>query len=319
MDNIKISVIVPVYNSAEYIQTTLDSIINQDFDCYEIIVVDDGSSDNSLDLAYEKLKDTEIPHKIIHQRNSGVSVARNHGIEVSRGEYLVFVDSDDYILTDHLSNLYNLEYDFSLTQVVKKDGENLSNPYIYDIDEILCEKFIEMELNMQMPFNFFQLSYKSSIVKDNNICFSEGVVYGEDTEFALKALSLGDKIAISNDITYYYIQHPTSAIRTTEFKRFEVVEVFENLAEFFKQNGKDNLADLIFTSRIPKAIFGNMNYFFFNSYDIDEVINKMKELDLFNKLSKFKGDKKFELKIKLFLFNPKLYYKVWMKLKNSID
>ena len=62
-----------------------------------------------------------------------------------------------------------------------------------------------------------------------------------------------------------------------------------------------------------------MNYFFYNGYDFDDVINKMKELDLFSKLSKFKGDKKFELKIKLFLFNPKIYYNVWKKLKNSID
>ena len=78
------------------------------------------------------------------------------------------------------------------------------------------------------------------------------------------------------------------------------------------------MADLITTSRIPKAIFGNMNYFFYNSYDFDEVMNRMNELDLFSKLSKYEGDKKFELKIKLFLFNPKLYYIMWKKFKNSI-
>ena len=62
-----------------------------------------------------------------------------------------------------------------------------------------------------------------------------------------------------------------------------------------------------------------MNYFFYNDYDVDEVISKMKEMDLLNKMSKFKGDKKFAYKIKLFLLNPKLYYKSWKKLKNSID
>ena len=85
-----------------------------------------------------------------------------------------------------------------------------------------------------------------------------------------------------------------------------------------RKNNKEELADLIITSRIPKAIFGNMNFFFYNNYDFNEVLDKMKELDLLTKLSKFQGDSKFKLKIKLFLLNPKLYYKIWRKLKNSI-
>ena len=81
----------------------------------------------------------------------------------------------------------------------------------------------------------------------------------------------------------------------------------------------NDLSQLVIMSRIPRAIFGNMNYFFYNGYDFDEVIGKMKELDLFNKLSKFEGDSKFKLKIRLFLLNPKIYYNVWKRLKNSID
>ena len=176
-----------------------------------------------------------------------------------------------------------------------------------------------MELNMQMPFNFWQLMYKASIIKDNDIKFNQDAIYGEDTEFALKALVFGDEIAISNEVTYYYIQHPTSAIKTSEYKRFEVIEIFERLSEFYQNIGRNDLSNLIITSRIPKAIFGNMNFFFYNDYDFDEVLSKMKELDLLTKLSKFEGDSKFKYKIKLFLLNPKLYYKMWKKFKNSID
>ena len=104
MDNIKVSVIVPVYNGEKYIQTSISSIINQEFsENYEIIVVDDGSDDNSLDIAQELLSKSDIPYKLVHQRNSGVSVARNNGIEVSRGDYLVFVDSDDSVSYTHLT------------------------------------------------------------------------------------------------------------------------------------------------------------------------------------------------------------------------
>ncbi len=319
MDNIKVSIIVPVYNSAEYIGSTLDSIINQDFNSFEVIVVDDGSTDNSLEVIEEKLSKSTISYKVIHQDNSGVSNARNRGIEESQGEYLVFVDSDDYITGNHLSELYNGETDFSLIQFVKKDGEHLSTPNFISKRLISCNDFIKMELNMENPFNFWQLMYRASIINDNEIRFNPDYIYGEDIEFALKALSFGKEVAISNEVTYYYIQHEESAIKTSEYRRFEVVEIFENLAGFYEKQGKGDLADLIITSRIPKAIFGNMNYFFYNDYDFDEVIAKMKELDLFTKLSKYEGDSKFKFKIKSFLLNPKIYYKTWKKFKNSID
>jgi glycosyltransferase involved in cell wall biosynthesis len=319
MDNFKVSVIVPVYNASQYISKTLDSIISQDFDGFEVIVIDDGSSDDSLEIINECFRDCKIPHKIIHQENSGVSVARNAGIDESNGDYLVFIDADDYVSSNHLSSLYNGKTDFSLTLYAKKEGDKLTNLDTYSQDVISTYDFIKMELNMQITFNFFQLMYKSDIIKDNDIKFTPGIVYGEDTEFAHKALNYGDEIAINNEVTYYYVQHPDSAIKTTEYRRFGIVKIFENIAEFYKSNDKAEFADLIIKSRIPKAIFGNMNFFFYNGYDFDEVMGRMKELDLLEKLSKYEGDSKFKLKIKLFLLNPKLYYKMWMKLKKSID
>lgn len=319
MDNIKVSVIVPVFNAAEYISKTIDSILNQDFQDYELIVVDDGSTDNSLEIIKKALENTTVPNRIIHQENSGVSVARNKAIEASNGEYVVFVDADDYITPNHLSTLYDGQSDFSLTLVVKKEGEKLINPKPYAQTSIKTEDFIKMELNMQIVFNFFQLMYKAKIIKENNIKFTPGIVYGEDIEFAHKALFYGDEIIINNEKTYYYIQHPESAIKTTEYKRFGIVKIFEDLADFYNKHNKPELANLITTSRIPKAIFGNMNFFFHNGYDFDEVLSKMRELDLLTKMSKYQGDSKFKFKIKMFLLNPKIYYKMWMKLKNTID
>ncbi|MBQ2654249.1 MAG: glycosyltransferase family 2 protein [Methanobrevibacter sp.] len=319
MNNFKVSVIVPVYNCAEYIGATLKSIINQDFDDYEIIVIDDGSTDESLHVINATLKDCGVPYKVVHQSNGGVSVARNHGINISTGEYLVFVDADDYILENHLSNLYNENYDFSLIQFAKKDDNSISAPNSFDFDFISTDDFIRKELNMEILFNFFQLSYRASIIKENDIYFTPGIVYGEDTEFALKALIHGDRIHISNDVTYYYVQRSDSAIRTTEFRRFDIVPIFEDLASFYRVRGKNDLANLIIYSRIPKAIFGNMNYFFYSCYGFEEVMYVMKKKDLFSKLGRFRGDIKFALKVRLFLLNPKIYYKMWFKFKNSID
>lgn len=319
MDKIDVSVIVPVFNSEEYIGGTLDSIINQDFKNFEVIVIDDGSTDSSPEIINEKLSRSDISYNVIHQENSGVSSARNHGIEAAKGEYLVFVDADDYVTGNHLSELYNGKTDFSMVQFIKKDGDRLSTPHRFSSELMYCDDFIKKELNMEMPFNFWQLMYKASLVNDNGIRFNPDLVYGEDIDFALRALIYGDEIAISNEATYYYIQHRESAINTTEFRRFEIVDILEDLAEFYRGQGRDDLADMIVTSRIPKAIFGNMNYFFYNDYDFNEVMSKMKELDLMEKLSKYEGDSKFKSKIRLFLLSPKLYYKSWKKFKNSID
>ena len=301
MDNIKVSVIVPVYNGEEYIQTSISSIINQEFsENYEIIVVDDGSDDNSLDIAQELLSKSDIPYKLVYQRNSGVSVARNNGIEVSRGDYLVFVDSDDYVLTNHLSELYNGKTDFTLTQMAKEGSKSIVNSISYPEVPISAHDLIKMELQMIIPeFSFCQLIYKADLIKDNNLKFDSKAVYGEDTEFALKALSYGESVAVGEEITYLYIQRNDSATSKSGLKRFNFIETLENLSKFYKSGGQNELADLVITSRIPRAIFGNMNYFFYHGYDFDEVMSKMDDLDLFSKLSKFKGDSKFKFKIRL--------------------
>ena len=204
MDNIKMSIILPVFNEQDYIQATLDSIINQNFNDYEVIVIDDGSTDNTLEIVKETLENSSIANQIIHQDNNGVSAARNKGISLARGEYMVFVDGDDCISTNHLKELYNEEYDFSLSQMVKKQDDKLTTPYIYDVEEITTKMFIKQELEMKIPFNFVQLSYKTDIIKKHDLKFREDVSYGEDTDFALRALSYGDSIRISNEITYYY-------------------------------------------------------------------------------------------------------------------
>lgn len=319
--NFDVSVIVPLYNASDYIEETLLSLINQNFKNYEVIVVDDGSCDDSLDKAQNILSTSPIAYQLVHQRNKGVSGARNTGMEVARGKYILFVDDDDYISPNHISCLFNgvKNHDFAITKMIKVDlnGNHLTKDYSL-ASEMSCEDLIKLELNMEIPFSFCQLLYPADLIKDNNLLFNTDAIYGEDTEFALKALIHGKTVVTSNENTYFYLQREDSATSKAEFKRFGFIKTLENIAEYYKKLGFNNLADEIIYKRIPKAIFGNMNYFFFNGYDFDDVIGEMKRLNLLSKLAKFNGGGKFSFKIKLFLFNPKLYYKMWMKFKKSI-
>jgi len=107
MNDIKISVILPVYNVEKYLRKCIDSILNQTHINYELIIIDDGSTNNSGNIYDEyKLKDNRI--QVIHQNNQGLSVARNVGIDLAKGKYITFIDSDDYIDKKYLETLYTI-------------------------------------------------------------------------------------------------------------------------------------------------------------------------------------------------------------------
>ena len=116
---VKISVIVPVYNTQKYLNECLNSLINQTFQDIEIICINDGSTDDSLEVLNEfSKKDNRI--KIVTQKNSGLSASRNHGIELSKGEYIYFIDSDDYIELNTLKELYDISIENSCDLIIFK-------------------------------------------------------------------------------------------------------------------------------------------------------------------------------------------------------
>ncbi len=321
--SIDVSVVVPVYNGADYIGETLESILNQDFKSYELVIVDDGSTDNSLEIIKNTLSKSNIQNKVITQENKGVSNARNVGIENSSGKYVIFVDDDDIIASNHISCLFEniRDNDGSFTEMLKitEDGEIIDMQELYlaisSKSKISSKDLIKLELKMEIPFSFCQIMYKKELLKEK---FNEDFLYGEDTDFALRNLTYMDYLGICPEPTYFYRQRENSATKKADFKRFEVVELFESLADYYLKRDFDDLADLIKTNRIPKAIFGNLMYFFYHNYDYNQIMDKMNHLDLFSKLKNFKGESKFSFKITLFLFNPKLYYKLWKRFKDGI-
>ena len=206
----KYSIIIPVYNCSKYLKRCINSIINQKSN-YEIILVDDGSTDNSGKMCDEYSKKYNNI-KAFHQENRGVSVARNHGISKAEGNYILFVDGDDYVSNNYFSviekNLkesnymlcFNLAYDNGTKKFFKKvnipKGNKNKKKY-----------FLKNNKLFNSPVNKI---YSSKIIKENKILFKEDIKSGEDYIFNVDYCNFIDDIFYVDIPLYYYYNNPMS-------------------------------------------------------------------------------------------------------------
>ncbi|MBQ6144122.1 MAG: glycosyltransferase [Clostridia bacterium] len=216
----KVSAVVPVYNSAEYLPQCLESIINQSLNDIEIICVNDGSTDNSLDILKEyKNKDPRVV--IVDKPNGGVSSARNAGLKAAKGKYVEFIDSDDLINVETFKNLFEeaeaCDADivtFEKTWFNKNAEPNINQKPEYDIKDTEhyvhdeSENPFERDLNCNVIHDKF---YKREFLINNNLFFDERVKLGEDSLFCWMSFIRTNTIAVDKN-TYYYHR---SAIETS--------------------------------------------------------------------------------------------------------
>lgn len=200
MSNKKISIIVPVYNVEKYLPKCLDSLVNQTYANIEIICVNDGSPDNSLQILEEYArKDERI--KIINQQNQGVSVARNVGIDNATGDYILFVDADDWLDTkacEIISEVFKENFDLISFNVIYSD--NRKNMFGF-------EKNASTINNREMWSN----CYNKHLLNKYNIRFPEGIKIAEDFVFLSQVLIYTNNIKLIQDYLYYYFIDRRSA------------------------------------------------------------------------------------------------------------
>lgn len=236
----KLSIIVPVYNVEKYLPKCLESLIKQTLKDIEIICVNDGSMDNSLAILKEfASKDSRI--RIIDNQHQGVAKTRNTGIEQSTGEYIGFVDSDDYIDIDFFEKLYNSatksNSDIAIASILKhKNFFNIYNAkYTKEETAITIHDKIKLcEDKKHFFFYAWNKIYHSGFIKENNIKFSEGQIY-EDVMFAIKALYYSNKIISVYGTKYHYIEHENSLTKykdKTGEKEHDLIKAYSELQEF---------------------------------------------------------------------------------------
>jgi len=206
--NVRVSVIVPVYNVAPYLPRCLDSLVAQTLKDIEIICIDDKSTDNSLDILHQYRDKYPQIHVIELKKNSGVATARNAGIDAARGEYLGFVDSDDYVDTDFYEKLY---------ETAKKENADIAKAEAtiteYDKKSVLGANQmdnIRKYGKWRFIYHWWSAIYKAKLLSKNNIKFQIDIISGQDTVFLNKCIQHTNDVALCYGTFYNYVRRENS-------------------------------------------------------------------------------------------------------------
>ena len=248
MNNYNISVIVPIYNSKEYLKTCIESLLNQTFENFEIILIDDGSTDGSSLICDGYARDYDNV-KVIHQPNMGVSESRKRALYEAQGDYVTFVDSDDYVKKDFLEILYSniIKSNSDVVCCNSIDiGLNLPQNKKNTKDEILenREKMLEdFFYGKRYAYCIWAKLYKKDILK--KIEFPP-MKYGEDTYMMLMIMKLNIKIHLIEYSGYYYVQREKSATFSiiNQKKANDILKRSKLLNEICKETNNKKLMNL---------------------------------------------------------------------------
>lgn len=271
MSKIKVSVIIPVYNSEKLLKHCLDSIINQSLTSIEIICVDDGSTDNSLKVLEElKKKDNRII--VLSQENSGAGVARNKGLEIAKGEFISFVDSDDWMEPDALEKLYNHcisnDSDMALFNSIEHKPNNKFRKRIYlkkddsiDYNNFTFDYNYKKDFVMNGMFVIWSKFYKASFLNDNNIRFYSHEIFN-DVQFHIQTMLFAKKISYLPEILYHYRKLGQTSLQTSRAitkRGFILFDVFDEIEEWLKDNRFFNEFEINFYRFVLNESKGRLN------------------------------------------------------------
>ena len=236
---VKVSVIIPVYNVENYIQECIQSILNQTINEIEIIVIDDGSTDKSIDII-KKFNDERI--NIITNKKLGVSCARNEGIKIAKGRYISFVDSDDYIINNNaFKDMYEIgeidKSDIIVGNAIEYYSEDRQNIIRRDKELFVRKKMnrddflIKFRKSHCMYVAVWMNMYRSDLLKGNNITFKEGFLH-EDEDFTPKAFLSAKYISIYPNNFYAYRKREGSIMTTKNVKRaYDLIDICLDLQD----------------------------------------------------------------------------------------
>jgi len=247
-----ISVIIPAYNVEKYIPKTLKSLKNQTFKSIEVIVVNDGSTDNTRNVIINELTGADFDWKLIDQENKGVSVARNTGIEASNGEYIYFLDGDDYVHNTFAEKMYQKAKSNNCDMVFCRFDQALPDEKLLHSFDKFFRSHILKRLTMEPYKGHFVLKqylnsklyiwtgsaiYRREFLLCNNLKYTPDCAIGEDVEFIVKAILTSEKIMYIPELLAFYVLRASSTTRnvlahTIKDKLENIYGVYKRVYQF---------------------------------------------------------------------------------------
>ncbi len=243
----KISVVIPCYNCEKFVEKCINSILAQSYTNLELIIVNDGSTDNTEDVVKKYLDDERV--KCLKQPNGGEAAARNAGIDVATGEMIGFVDSDDYIEKDMYLKLFNAMLETKSDMAIANYNQIYSDGTVktaystmsgdtFNIQEDILSYWVKVCASAHPNNYVWSRLYKTDVIRNSKIKF-EKYVHSADTLFNFKLLPFIDKCVLVNDGLYNYVQREGSGIHTVAVKK-NIAELyadtFQEIADYYNEN-----------------------------------------------------------------------------------
>lgn len=234
----KVSAIIPVFNADKYLQRAIDSVKKQTYKEWELILVDDGSVDKSLEICTSNASD-DFRIKVVHQNNRGPGEARNNGIKAVTGDYIVFIDADDYLDLDYFQLLSNKvagnDVVFIDVQQIREDGTLGRKEFMSKYKNHSLDDIIRGSMTGFIPWGGVRKVVATKLIKDNCIQYGQSRI-GEEAIFTFKVLTLANSFGfIDEKSVYYYVQHPGS--QSTILLEDPWGDTFVQLRDYLKNSG----------------------------------------------------------------------------------
>ena len=316
MEKRLISIIIPVYNVEEYIEQCIQSVINQTYKKLEIILIDDGSIDKSGKIC-DVYADRDKRIIVIHKENGGLSDARNKGIDIASGEYITFVDSDDYVEDSFIEDLYttliNNNAEMSICNIIKVNdkGEKIENIGFAE-DELVNGKKILKGIcehkNVIESIVAWNKMYSKDFFRENR--YPKGRIH-EDEFLTYKILYYAKKVAITNKFLYYYRQNDNSITgKKFNVKRLDFLEALEERLKFYHNHNEEYLYNKTFEMimSVIREFYIKVKKYIDNSMDIQRALIKKYRI-MYIKFIKIKDiSVKTKIKSLAFYIMPNIFF-----------
>lgn len=329
MDTTFITIIVPFYNSGEYIRNSVESIKRQTSQNFEVLFINDGSTDNSKEILKELLIDSDINYKIIDKENGGESSARNVGIIEAKGDYVFFLDSDDFIDDELIKEITN-----------KLKNENNTPDIIYwgwdmvDKERVVLQKYEEKYTYLESSNSFLidymlehfyiwtgSATYRKNFLVENNIFFPEGVVITEDVVFIFTSLLKAKTVKCIPKSLSFYCFHNDSISHKYTFKKIHIIKAMYLLEESLKDGSKEKEIFLNkFKPHFYLYMINSLLFFDRNDHETKKKVIRLIKNKSIRKVLKKQRPAKIQHKIRniLIIYFPRFYmvlYRLYIERK----